>query len=53
MLCFIKFENINKFKKMIINKLDEDTKYNKFIQYLKIYIFKINPLIYNYDKLKI
>ena len=51
MLCFIKIETINEYKEIILKKLRENKKYDKFVLYLKKYIFKLNPNIYNYNKL--
>jgi ribosome maturation protein Sdo1 len=51
LLCFIKIEKIKAYKKIIIEKLNQDNKYNKFINYLNKYLFKMDPNIYNYDKL--
>ena len=48
-LCFIKKENINKFKDIIINKLQNNDILKSFIKYLKNYLFKIDPSIYNYE----
>ena len=50
LLCFIKIEKIKAYKTIILEKLNEDKKYNKFINYLNRYLFKIDPNIYNYDK---
>ena len=51
MLCFIKFENINEYKEIILKKLCENNKYDKFVLYLKKYIFKLNTNIYKFNKL--
>ena len=50
-LSFIKREQIKEFKKIIIDKLNEDKKYEKFINYLKKYLFKLDPNIYNIEKI--
>ena len=53
-LCFIEKNNINKYKELIINKIKNNDKLTSFIKYLKNYIYKIDPSIYNYaDFIKI
>ena len=51
LLWFLEKRNLDKFKKIIIEKLSDIPKLETFIKYLKNYIFKINPSIYNYDEL--
>ena len=51
MLCFIKLDKIEEFKKIILNKMNEYNGYAKFKNYIKKYLFKINPKIYNYGEL--
>ena len=51
MLCFLKIENIYKFKNIILEKLDTNKNYNSFVSYVKRYFFKFHPNIYNYKKL--
>lgn len=46
-----KYIKVNGFKKIIIENLSKENKYTLFISYLKRYIFKMNPLQYNYSKL--
>ena len=50
-LCFINIENIKEFQDIIIKKLETYEKLSSFINYLKEFIFKIDPNIYNYSKL--
>ena len=50
-LCFLEIDKIKDFKKTILEKLSKEDKYKSFINYLKDYIFKMNPLQYNYNKL--
>ena len=51
MLCFINIDKIEEFKKIILNKLNEYQGYTKFKNYIKNYLFKINPKIYNFSEL--
>ena len=51
MLCFIKLDKIEEFKKIILNKMNEYNGYAKFKNYIIKYLFKINPKIYNYGEL--
>ena len=48
-LCFINIENIKEFQDIIIKKLETYKKLSNFINYLKKFIFKIDPNIYNYS----
>ena len=50
LLCFIDEENIEKLKLIILNKLDEHRKYDKFISYLKRTWFKKGRKDFNYSK---
>jgi len=51
LLCFLNEENIDEFQKIIIKKLNSYKKLNSFVNYLKNYLFKLSPKIYNYSKL--
>ena len=51
LLCFINLENIKEFQNIIIKKLESYEKINGFINYLKKYILKIDPNVYNYSQL--
>lgn len=51
LLCFIDIKNIPKFKNIILEKLKNDTNIKSFYNYLKKYLFKLNPKIYNYVEL--
>ena len=51
LLCFLNEENIEEFQKIIINKLKSFPKLNSFVKYLKNYLFKLSPTIYNYSKI--
>ena len=50
-LCFLETDKIKDFKKIILENLSKEDKYKSFINYLKDYIFKMNPAQYNYSKL--
>ena len=51
LLCFLNEENIYEFQKIIIKKLNSFPKLNSFVKYLKNYLFKLSPTIYNYSKI--
>ena len=48
LLCFIDIKKIPKFKNIILEKIKDDTNIKLFYNYLKNYLFKLNPKIYNY-----
>ena len=50
-LCFINLDKIKAFQKIILNKLKEYEELQKFINYLKKYLFNLNPVIYNYTNI--
>ena len=50
-LCFLETDKIKDFKITILEKLSKEDKFKSFINYLKDYIFKMNRLQYNYNKL--
>ena len=50
LLSFPNEENIDEFQKIIIKKLNSFPKLNNFVKYLKNYLFKLSPTIYNYSK---
>ena len=50
-LCFIDMNNIDKFKKIIIDNLKKYDKIDNFIKYLNNYLFKLPHQIYNYSQL--
>ena len=51
LLCFINIKNITKFKNIILEKLKNDNKIKSFYNYLKKYLFNLNPKFYNYVEL--
>jgi len=51
LLCFIELKNIKKFETIILDKLKNEDKLNSFIKYLKNYLFKLDPKIYNYTEI--
>ena len=51
LLCFISLKNIKKFQTIILEELKENKSLDKFVKYLKVYLFKLNPIIYNYTNL--
>ena len=51
LLCFINEEKINEFQKLILKKLNSFPKLKSFVKYLKNYLFKLSPTIYNYSKI--
>ena len=51
MLCFINIDKIKDFQKIILDKLDTYKNLSGFIKYLKSYLFKLSPNIYNYSEL--
>ena len=51
LLCFISLKNIKKFKAIILEELKENKALDKFAKYLKTYLFKLNPIIYNHTNL--
>ena len=50
-MCFINLDKIKEFQNIILKKLDIYEKLNTFIKYLKTYLFKLYPKIYNYSEL--
>ena len=50
-LCFINLENIKEFQNLILKKLETYKNMDHFIKYLKNYLFKLSPKIYNYSAL--
>ena len=51
MLCFIDIENIQHYKKIILERLGKEKNMNSFINYLNNYLFKLNLKFYNYKEL--
>ena len=51
LLCFIDLKNIPKYQKLILEKLEKDKTIHDFLNYLKKYLFKLNPKVYNYTEL--
>ena len=51
LLCFLNEENIDEFQKIIIKKLNSFPKLNNFVKYLKNYLFKLSPTIYDYSRI--
>ena len=51
LLCFINIDKIKAFKIIILDKLKEYDELKKFINYIKKYLFKLNPVIYNYTNI--
>ena len=51
LLCFLDIKNIKKFQNIIIDNLEKEEKIKPFINYLKNYLFKLNPKIYNYSEI--
>ena len=50
MLGFINIGKIKDFQKIILDKLDTYQNLSRFIKYLKSYLFKLSPNIYNYSE---
>ena len=48
LLCFLDLNKIKEFQKIIINKLEPYTNLKSFVNYLKSYLFKLSPKVYNY-----
>ena len=51
LLCFLSLDKIKPFQKIIIDKLKDNKNLYKFLSYLKKYLFKLNPIIYNYNNI--
>ena len=50
-MCFIKIKNIKKFQEVILAEISKNNKLKNFKSYLKNYLFKLEPNVYNYSQL--